>query len=91
MRRTLPLLVAAAVIAAGTAWAGEFDLEAAKSTFEKRCSKCHTVDRPLKKNKDRAGWEKTVSRMVRYASGAISEDEAAVIVEYLSRVRGPAQ
>ncbi|GAB4256055.1 MAG: hypothetical protein Kow0054_18550 [Deferrisoma sp.] len=75
----------------GPAVAQDFDLEAAKALFEKKCSACHSPDRALKKNKDRAGWEKTVSRMARYSSGMISPEDAGIIVEYLTRVRGPAE
>ncbi len=57
--------------------------------FESKCTTCHGADRALRKRKDRAGWEKTVSRMKRYASGLISDADAVVIVEYLTRERGP--
>ncbi|GAB6062663.1 photosystem P840 reaction-center cytochrome c-551 [Deferrisoma palaeochoriense] len=91
MRRWLTCLALVSALVAGPAVAQEFDLEAAKALFEQKCSACHSLDRPLKKNKDRAGWEKTVSRMARYASGMISPEDADIIVEYLTRVRGPAE
>ncbi len=81
------LCAGAAVVAAA---GGDFDIETARAVFEARCSRCHSLDRPLKKNKSRDGWKKTVYRMKRYAGGAISEDDAEQIVEYLVRVRGPA-
>ncbi len=90
MRRVLAgflgLWTAAALPAAAS---GDFDLEAARAVFEARCSRCHSLDRPLKKNKSREGWKKTVYRMKRYAGGAISEGDAERIVEYLVRTRGP--
>ncbi len=90
MRRVLAgvfgLWAAAALPAAAS---GDFDIEAARAVFEARCSRCHGLDRPLKKNKSREGWKKTVYRMKRYAGGAISESDAEQIVEYLVRVRGP--
>ena len=69
--------------------AADLDLESARNIFETECSNCHSLDRPLKKSKSRQGWEKTVNRMKSYASGMISNEEAATIVEYLVRVRGP--
>ena len=81
----LTLLFTTAPRPAGAA----FDLEQARKLFEAKCSACHPTERPLKKNKDRAGWEKTVARMKGYASGQISDADAQAIAEYLARVRGP--
>ena len=63
--------------------------EAAEALFQKHCATCHPVDRALKKNKERAEWEKTVKRMQGYATGMIIDGDAESIVEYLTRVRGP--
>lgn len=60
-----------------------------EALFELHCATCHPTARALKKNKERAGWEKTVARMQGYASGMITDDDATAIVEYLIRVRGP--
>jgi mono/diheme cytochrome c family protein len=67
--------------------AAVLDLEAAKVTFEKRCSLCHTVDRPLGKNKDRAGWETTVKRMA--GKKAFPAEDQEIIIDYLTNIRGP--
>lgn len=77
------------LIPLGARPADDFDAAAAKALFEARCSLCHSVDRALKKSKDRPGWIKTVSRMRGYASGRITEAEADAIMEYLVRTRGP--
>lgn len=69
--------------------AEELDLQGVKTLFESKCSRCHSVDRPLRKRKDRSGWEKTVRRMKRYASGTITDEDAAKIVDYLLRARSP--
>ena len=66
-----------------------FDMESARKVFENRCSACHGLDRPLKKNKDREGWKKTVERMKSYSPERISQSDAVTILEYLNRVRGP--
>ena len=57
-------------------------LAAAKAVFERICSGCHGLDRPLGKTFDQAGWEALVQRMK--GNGAVvSEAERAQIVSYL--------
>lgn len=63
------------------------DLEAAKATFEKTCSKCHALSRPLNKKKSRAGWDKTTKRMsanhrTRFGK-EIPENDRQAIIEHL--------
>ena len=60
----------------------------AKALFEEKCSTCHPLSRPLGKNKDRGGWEKTVTRMQRVNGCPITDAEAKEIVDYLVTVRG---
>jgi mono/diheme cytochrome c family protein len=60
----------------------------AKALFEKRCSLCHPVSRPLSKNKSGDEWRQTVTRMKGYAGDRISEEEAAIIIDYLTETRG---
>jgi cytochrome c5 len=62
----------------------------AKALFEAKCSACHALSRPLGKNKDRDGWEKTVTRMQKVNGCPITDAEAKEIVDYLVAVRGPA-
>ena len=68
------------------------DMTAAKKIFEETCSKCHSLDRPLGKKKDQAGWESTVSRMSMYyekrLGQAIPQEDQAAIVQYLLSVAG---
>ncbi len=67
----------------------EVNLEAARKVFESKCSKCHDLDRPLKKTKTAEGWRKTIARMRSHSQGAITEADAQMILEYLRQVRGP--
>jgi hypothetical protein len=60
-----------------------------EALFAEKCSICHHPDRALRKTKDRQGWQETVARMQRYASGMISDTEATTVIEYLVQVRGP--
>lgn len=87
--RSAALFLVLGFAAAQAPAARAFDLEKARAVFEAKCSLCHVLDRPLKKNKDRAGWDKTVARMKGYAGDRITDADAAAIVEYLARTRGP--
>jgi ferredoxin-NADP reductase len=60
------------------------DLNAAAATMEKRCSKCHSLDRLVGARKDTRGWLATVSRMKALPDSGISEDDARVITSYLA-------
>ena len=49
-----------------------------------KCTVCHTADRITQAKKDRAAWEKTVTRM--RANGAVLTDaEAAQVIDYLTQ------
>jgi hypothetical protein len=63
----------------------------AKALFEAKCSTCHPLSRPLGKNKDLAGWTKTVTRMRQVNECPITDAEAKAIIDYLVAVRGPAK
>ena len=69
------------------------DLNLAAATMEKRCSKCHNLDRVVGARKDARGWLATVNRMRALPDAEIPEADARLIVSYLaSRMapRGPA-
>jgi cytochrome c5 len=56
--------------------------------LEERCTTCHGLDRTTQAQKTGEEWEETVSRMV--SKGAqLSEEEQAVLVEYLAQNYGP--
>lgn len=46
-----------------TSLPAEVDFGRAKSVFQKTCSQCHKLKRPLGKKKNRAKWEKTILKM----------------------------
>ena len=58
--------------------------EDGKDLFERKCSKCHTIDRALNKTKNHNEWWKTVKRMAGYSRGSIKENDVDKIVEYLT-------
>ncbi len=55
-----------------------------KELFESKCSRCHSLKKSLRKTKDSAAWQRTIKRMVKYARGSISEQDANTITSYLS-------
>ena len=64
------------------------DINIAASTMEKRCSKCHNLDRIVGAHKDAAGWLATVNRMKALPDSGISEEDARIIVSYLASQMG---
>src|ERR1700722_10947146 len=63
------------------------NLAAAK--MEKRCSKCHNLDRIAGARKDARGWLATVNRMRALPDSGISEEDSRVIVSYLASQMAP--
>jgi mono/diheme cytochrome c family protein len=74
---TLLLLLCAAFSASVSAQMG-------KELFEKKCDKCHLLERALNKTKSLEAWKRTTARMAKYAGGTISAVEADMIAEYLA-------
>ena len=60
------------------------DLNAAGDLMQRRCSKCHNLDRVIGARKDARGWLSTVNRMRAMPAAAISESDALAIVSYLA-------
>jgi hypothetical protein len=59
------------------------DVNEASGLMQKRCAKCHNLDRVVGARKDTQGWIATVNRMRGMAGAGISEPEARVIISYL--------
>lgn len=53
-----------------------------KALFEKRCSRCHSLDRTNRTEKPEA-WKALVNRMKAKMSSGISDEDAEVIYRYL--------
>jgi hypothetical protein len=60
----------------------------AKALFEQICSMCHSIDRPKSEKKTRNEWESTVMRMKNVHGCPIRDEEARIIIDYLSRNYG---
>ena len=55
-----------------------------KAETQKLCSNCHELDKSLSMKQDRAGWQRTVEKML--ASGLKASDaEINVVLDYLTR------
>ena len=67
--------------------AGESRVDA-KVLFEQLCSICHSIDRPKSEKKTAKEWESTVMRMKNVHGCPIRDDEAKIIIDYLSRNYG---
>jgi len=63
--------------------AARIDLESAEALTQKRCSRCHALDRVLGARKDARGWLATVDRMRVLPGSGISEPDAKIILSYL--------
>ncbi len=87
----LSVMAAAALTGCGDASevpAGEPGSVDGEALLEERCTECHTLDRVRQAEKDRAGWESTVARMV--DQGARLDDaERTVLIDYLVDTYGP--
>src|ERR1700730_14964393 len=65
------------------------DLNTAAATMEKRCSRCHNLDRVAGARKDARGWLATVDRMTALPDSGISADDSRIIVSYLASQMAP--
>ncbi len=54
-----------------------------KAVLERVCTTCHSLERIEKAKKDRAGWEKTVDRMISFGA-QLNEGDKEVLLDYLS-------
>ena len=72
-----------------TAPAGTLADPGAKALFEAKCSICHSLNRPLRKSRERKWWAETVTRMQKVNRCPITDGEARAIIDYLATVRGP--
>ncbi len=63
---------------------------AGKNLLEANCVMCHSLDY-IQMNSpflDRKGWEASVNKMIKAMGAPITEDDAKVIVDYLSAQYG---
>jgi mono/diheme cytochrome c family protein len=56
----------------------------AKSAFQQKCSVCHSLERPLEKNKEFQAWVETVRRMSAKKPGHLTDEEIQTISGFLT-------
>lgn len=61
----------------------KIDVEAAQVLMQKKCSKCHGLDRVVGVEKDAKGWLASVNRMRALPGSGINEKDVSTIVAYL--------
>jgi mono/diheme cytochrome c family protein len=64
------------------------DVAGPKALFEQKCSVCHTVDRATSRQETKESWAALVKKMQAKQPGAISDEEAAKIVDFLAAEHG---
>jgi ferredoxin-NADP reductase len=65
------------------------DVNQASDLMQRRCSKCHNLDRVVGARKDAQGWVATVNRMQAMTGAGISDPEARTIISYLASQNQP--
>ncbi len=56
--------------------------------FEQKCNICHSTERIKSKRKTKNEWESTVTRMKNVNRAPITDEEAKIIIDYLSKSYG---
>jgi mono/diheme cytochrome c family protein len=85
MRAYVQTLIAAAALtlcATAATGAETSPLAAGRELFEKKCAGCHTLERSLAVQADRATWEGTIKRMITKGA-AIEKAQVEPILGYL--------
>lgn len=59
------------------------DMQARYDLFERRCTRCHELERPLNAQVGEGGWQKYVRRMARHPAAGISAEEQREIATFL--------
>ncbi len=86
--RTAKSAILATAFIALTAACSELPDYPGKDVFVGSCGRCHPLGRALKKCKTHQEWERTV-RVMRARGARVTDEEAAIIVDYLSSVCNP--
>lgn len=60
------------------------DQQKAYKVFADKCSKCHTIARPINTTMPRPDWERYVKRMMHKPNSGISDSQGKTIFEFLA-------
>ncbi len=59
-----------------------------KVLFEKKCKTCHSTSRAKSLNQTREEWTKTVMKCKERKNSNITDEEAKIIIDYLTKTYG---
>lgn len=59
-------------------------MQKAYKTFESKCSKCHTIARPINTTMTKDEWERYVKRMMHKPNSGISNSQGKEIFDFLA-------
>lgn len=88
MKKTTILVLVAILVTFVAAYAQEDntltfqDFIDGKAAFEENCMECHSLEWPLKKITDRAGWDEILTKMAN-TGAVLSKKQRAQVLEYL--------
>ncbi|MBO0862793.1 MAG: helix-hairpin-helix domain-containing protein [Chloracidobacterium sp.] len=55
-----------------------------KAETQRLCSRCHDLDKSVSLNQDRAGWQRTIEKMLSFGAKATDQEFSAVL-DYLAK------
>jgi len=88
MRKAMMVVIMLSLVLAGISlYAAEGAKVDAKALFEKKCSMCHSLDKPESKHYSEAEWKSTVASMKQYGC-PLTDEETNTIVKYLTENYG---
>ena len=61
----------------------KIDMQSSEDLMQKRCSRCHNLDRVVGARKDAQAWLETINRMRALPGSGISEGDAKTVLSYL--------
>ncbi len=59
-----------------------------KVLFERKCKTCHSTSRAKSMSQTKEGWTKTVMKCKERKNSNITDEEAKIIIDYLSKTYG---
>lgn len=88
MRETMMAVLILTLILTGISlYAADGAKVDAKALFEKKCSMCHSLDRPKSEHYSEAEWKSTVARMKKNGC-PLTDEETNTIIKYLTENYG---
>ena len=87
IRAMMAVIVFSLILTGITLYAADGAKMDAKALFEKKCSMCHSLDKPKSKHYSEAEWKSTVGSMKEYGC-PLTDEETNTIIKYLTENYG---